>query len=71
MRVAQTAGGASPRLVLFIDVDGDFGSARYQLGRWRGLNRWRGYVLEHRRSQRPYLQAGTDRVPVRVIGDAA
>jgi hypothetical protein len=52
--------------VYFLDPNGDLNFARYQLGRWRGTNRWRGYVLQRRRSRRPYLEAGSIRVPVRI-----
>ncbi len=59
-------GGATKPPVYFLDPNGDLNFARYQLGRWRGTNRWRGYVLERRRSRRPYLEAGSIRVPVRI-----
>ncbi len=56
-----------PEPVYFLDPDGQLNFARYQLGRWRGTNRYRGYTLEHRRSRNPYLQAANVRIPVRIV----
>jgi hypothetical protein len=56
-----------PDAVFFIDPDNEVWHASYTAGRWMARNRWRGFELRHRRAARPYLQAGTVRVPVRVL----
>ncbi len=56
-----------PEPIYFVDQDGQLGFARYQLGRWCGKDRYRGFTLEHRRSRNPYLQAGNVRIPVKVV----
>lgn len=68
---ARSAGG----IVFFTvpaDDHPDVYFARYQCGRWRGLNRWRGWILERRRSKRPYLAAGDGRrIPVQIVHQEA
>lgn len=59
----------APRFLLFEDPDGETGMAVYRLGKWRGINRFRGYTLEKRRSKRPYLSAGKVRIPVTVVAE--
>jgi hypothetical protein len=61
----------APRFVLFEDPDGQTGMAVYRLGKWRGINRWRGFVLHRRRSKRPYLEVPGSkvRIPVQIMSE--
>lgn len=67
--IIRTSRATKPGLVWFTDPDGHLNFARYSVGRWRGTNRYRGFVLEKRRSRAPYLSAGAVRVPVTVHPD--
>ena len=59
-----------PKFLLFECPDGETGMAVYRLGRWRGIDRWRGFELKRRRSRRPFLESGKVRVPVQVMAEA-
>lgn len=68
--VSTSALREPPRFLLFEDPDGQSGMAVYRLGRWRGIDRWRGYVLHRRRSKRPFLAVGNLVVPVTIVAEA-
>lgn len=56
-----------PKLVLFESPDGETGMAAYRLGKWRGIDKWRGWELRRRRSHRSFLANGPLRVPVQIM----
>lgn len=60
-----------PRFVIFETLDGDSGLAVYRLGKWRGIDRHRGFILHRRRSKRPYLEipGSKVRIPVTIMSE--
>jgi len=62
----------APHFLIFETPDGDSGLAIFRLGKWRGLDRHRGFILCRRRSRRPYLESadGKLRIPVTVMAES-
>lgn len=65
--ISALVGDAS--FLFFKDPDGLTGMAVYRLGKWRGIDRWRGHILHRRRSKRPYLAARKIRIPVVITSE--
>lgn len=62
---------AAPKFLIFELMDGESGLCVYRLGKWRGIDRFRGHVLHRRRSRRPYLEVpGSNvRTPVTIMSE--
>jgi hypothetical protein len=70
--VSTSALHTAPRFLIFELLDGESGMAVYRLGKWRGIDRHRGYILHRRRSKSPFLEVPGSkvRIPVTVMAEA-